>query len=164
MLNKLIANDSELKKDKTVKALKKLAKTKNAKPVTNWRGGGGFQLAHLSPSCFDYDPEVGLVTLTDAAYGDTLVASICANRGFARLGDDSVFDGVKGSTYLKVYEGMADASLVDSLLSQLSDGSRLVIAATSVKDGTREYLRKARRGSRVLRIPDEIFPFTGGEE
>lgn len=164
VLNKLIADDSELKKDKAVKTLKKLAKTKNAKPVINWRGGGGFQLAHLSPACFDYDPEVGLVTLTDAAHGDTLVASICANRGFARLGDDSVFDGVKGSTYLKVYEGIADAALVDSLLSQLSDEDRLVIAATSVKDGTREYLRKARRGSRVLRIPDEIFPFTGGEE
>lgn len=164
VLNKLIADDSELKKDKTVKALKKLAKTKNTKSIINWRGGGGFQLAHLSPACFDYDPEIGLVTLADAAHGDTLVASICANRGFARLGDDSVFDGVKGLTYLKVYEGVADASLVDTLLSQLNDEDRLVIAATSVKDGTREYLRKARRGSRVLRIPDEIFPFTGGEE
>lgn len=164
MLNKLIADDPELKRDRTVKTLKKLAKTKNAKPVINWRGGGGFQLAHLSSACFDYDPEVGLVTLTDAAHGDTLVASICANRGFARLGDDTVFDGIKGSTYLKVYEGVADAALVDSLLPQLGDEDRLVIAATSVKDGTREYLRKARRGSRVLRIPDEIFPFTGGEE
>lgn len=169
VLNKLIAEDPEtFKADKTVKKaldkLKKMAKTKNSKPVINWRGGGGFQMAHLSPACFDYDPELGLVTLTEDAHGDTLVASICANRGFERLPEGGAFDGVKGSTYLKVYEGVADDALVDALVAQLGEGDKLVIAATSVMDGTREYLRRARRGSRVLRIPDEIFPFAGGDE
>ncbi len=121
-------------------------------------------MAHLSPACFDYDSDMGLVTLTEDAHGDTLVASICANCSFERLSEGNAFDGVKGSTYLKVYEGVVDNGLVESLLSQLSEGNRLIIAATSVLDGTREYLRRARRGSRVLRIPDEIFSFAGGDE
>ena len=52
ILNKLIADNKELKRDKTIKNLKALAKTQNTKEVINWHGGGGFQVAHLSPQCF----------------------------------------------------------------------------------------------------------------
>lgn len=53
VLNKLIADDPEARKDPRIKGLKAASKTKRTKDVVNWRGGGGFQVAHLSPSCFD---------------------------------------------------------------------------------------------------------------
>lgn len=164
VLNKLIAEDEDLKKDKAVKALKKLAKTKNSKPTINWRGGGGFQTAHLSPACFDYDPDLDRVVLTPEATGEVLVRSAAANLGFSLIpaGACSPFDGVRGKTLLKVYEGVADSALVDLLTTQVPEGYSLVLAATGVLDGTRERLRRACRGSRVIHVPDGIFPYTKG--
>ena len=40
-------------------------KTKKSPNMINCRGGGGFRVAHLSPACFDYNPDLGLVTLTE---------------------------------------------------------------------------------------------------
>lgn len=163
VLNKLIAGDDELKKDKTVKALKKLAKTKNAKPTINWRGGGGFQTAYLAPACFDYDDTLGRVLLTPDATGEVLVRSVAANLGFRLLADDgSPFDGARGKTLLKVHEGVVDAELVDTLVAQMPEGYSLLLAATGVADGTREHLRRACKGSLVVHVPDGIFPYTEG--
>lgn len=165
VLNKLIADNPEAKKDSHIKALKAAAKTKRTKEVINWRGGGGFWVAHLSPSCFDYDSELGMVTLTEAATGDVLVQSVVANLGFHRLHpeDDYIFDGKRGRSLLKVYEGVASVELVDELLTHLVDDETLVIATTGVADGVREYLRKARRGSRLVHIPDDLFCVSGEE-
>lgn len=159
VLNKLIADDPEAKKSPLVKALKAAAKTERTKEVVNWRGGGGFQVARLSPACFDFDPELGLVVLTPEATGETLVKSVAANRGFHLLhaDDDYVFDGQRGRSLLKVHEGVASIELVDELLSYLTEGESLVLAATGVADGVREHLRKARPGSRLVHIPDDIF-------
>lgn len=63
VLNKLIKDDPELKKSVEVKTLKAASKTRRTKEVVNWRGGGGFQVAHLSPACFDYDPALDRVML-----------------------------------------------------------------------------------------------------
>ena len=164
VLNKLISDDDELKKDKAVKALKKLAKTKNTKPTINWRGGGGFQMAHLSPACFDYDEDLDRVLLTSDATGDVLVRSVAANLGYKLLpADDATpFDGVRGKKFLKVYEGVADAELAETLAAQVPDGCTLLLAATGVADGARERLRRACKGSRVVHVPDEMFPYTKG--
>lgn len=162
VLNKLIANNDELKKCDAVKTLKKMAKTQNTKTKHNWRGGGGFQTAHLSPACFDYDPDLDRVVLTDDATGRNLVISIAANLGFYLIPDQagSIFDGYKGRSLLKVYEGFADNELVDTLIAQLEDGQTLTLAATGVIDGTREHLRRACKGSRLLHIPDDIFSYS----
>jgi adenine-specific DNA-methyltransferase len=166
VLNKLITDDDELKKNKVIKGLKKLAKTTRTKEVINWRGGGGFTVAHLSPACFDYSPVLDRVVLTPDATGETLVKSVAANLGFALLSQEesSTFDGRRGKTLLKVYEGIADPDLVDVLLARLHDGETLVLATTGVMDGTREHLRKALHGSRVVLIPDDIFSYTEEDE
>lgn len=85
--------------------------------------------------------------------------SVAANRGFHLLhaDDDYVFDGQRGRSLLKVHEGVASIELVDELLSYLTEGESLVLAATGVADGVREHLRKARPGSRLVHIPDDIF-------
>lgn len=164
ILSKFVADDPDIKNDKTVKQLKRMAKTRNLKGVVNWRGGGGFQVAHLAPACFDYDAELDRVVLTEAATGELLVRSVAANLGFAMLpdGERGAFDARRGRTLLRVHEGVADERLVDDLVAQLSDGESLVIAATGVADGARERLRRARRGSRVVHVPDGIFSYSKG--
>lgn len=164
VLNKLLLVNEELKKSAVVKELKKLTKTKKSKPKINWRGGGGFQVAHLSKECFDYDDSLDRVMLTEAATGDTLVKSIAANLGFRMIPDNytSPFDAHRGDTYLKVVEGIIDADTVDSITGKLGEGEKIVIAGTMVMDGAREHLRKISKGSRVVAIPDDVFRYTKG--
>lgn len=166
VLNKLVAADPAAKKDPRIKALKEAAKTRRTKEVINWRGGGGFQIAHLSPACFDYDPQLHRVILTPAATGQVLVESVAANLGFTLLhpDDDYVFDARRGNALLRVVEGVATVEVVDWLVSQLQPGETIVLAATSVMDGVREYLRKLAKGSRVVALPDDVFPYSEGGE
>ena len=164
VLNKLIADDPEAKKNLLVKTLKAAAKTKRIKEVINWRGGGGFQVAHLSPTCFDYDPTLKRVMLTPDATGENLIASVAANLRFARtqVSEAAVFDAKRGTMFLKVIEGPVSTEMIDSLVGHLSPGESLTVAATVVPDGMREYLRKSVKGSRIVAIPDDIFSFHGG--
>ena len=164
VLNKLIADNPEAKKDPRVKALKAASKTKRTKEVVNWRGGGGFQVAHLSPACFDYAPELDRVMLTAAATGQTLIESVAANLGFTLLhpDDDYIFDARRGNALLKVVEGVATTEIVDWLASQIQPGETIVLAATTVMDGVRQHLRKLVKGSRVVALPDDVFRYSEG--
>lgn len=164
VLNKLIKDAPDLKKSAEVKALKAASKTKRAKEVVNWRGGGGFHVAHLSPACFDYDPGLDRVMLTAEATGQVLIDSVAANLGFTLLhaDDDYIFDGRRGNALLKVVEGVATIELVDSLTSHLQPGETIVLAATAVMDGVRQHLRRAVKGSRVVALPDDIFRYSEG--
>jgi Adenine specific DNA methylase Mod len=166
VLNKLIADEPAVKKSSLVKALKAASKTKRTKEVINWRGGGGFQVAHLSPACFDVDEELGKVVLTGAATGQTLIDSVTANLGFHLLhpDDDVVFEGRKGRTLLKVYEGIVDEDNALTWLGELQDGESLVIAALGVADGVNRALRRFGKGCRAIVIPDDLFCFDAGEE
>lgn len=167
LLNRAIRDYPDLKKSKDIQAVKQIVKTRRSKDVVNWRGGGGFQVAHLSPACFDYDPELDRVMLTAEATGRTLIESVAANLGFELLhaDDDYVFDGRRGNALLKVVEGVAAPAIVDWLVSQVQPGETIVLAATSVMDGVRQQLRKAVKGSRVVALPDDVFRYTqGGDE
>ena len=164
VLNKLIKDDPELKKSIEVKTLKAASKTRRTKEVVNWRGGGGFQVAHLSPACFDYAPELYRVMLTAAATGQTLIESVTANLGFTLLhpDDDYIFDARRGNALLKVVEGVATTEIVDWLASQIQPGETIVLAATTVMDGVRQHLRKLVKGSRVVALPDDVFRYSEG--
>lgn len=166
ILNKLLDECEELKKDESVKKLKAISKTKKAKDVINWRGGG-FQVAHLSKECFDFDEKYKHVLLTGNATGDNLVKSVAANLGFylSKSDEQTIFDGKKGKTLLKVIEGVTTTEIVDWLVSHIEDDNTLVIATMSVMDGVRQYLRKSCKGSKIIIIPDDIFRYSeGGEE
>lgn len=164
VLNKLIKDDPELKKSIEVKTLKAASKTRRTKEVVNWRGGGGFQVAHLSPACFGYAPELDRVMLTAAATGQTLIESVTANLGFTLLhpDDDYIFDARRGNALLKVVEGVATTEIVDWLASQIQPGETIVLAATTVMDGVRQHLRKLVKGSRVVALPDDVFRYSEG--
>lgn len=164
LLNAITKEDDLVGEDiAAINVVKRLLATAPSKK-RNWRGGGGFQVAHLSPSCFDYDPALDRVMLTPDATGEVLVASVAANLGFSLLhpDDDVVFDGRRGNSLLKVIEGVATTEEVDRLVEQIQPGETIVIAATVVLDGVREHLRRACKGSRVVAIPDDIFPYAQG--
>src|SRR5699024_6485070 len=125
-----ISEGEELKNDATVKVLQPLTKTREASDVVDWRGGGGCTVARLSPSCFDFDPELGLVTLTEAATGCTLIHSVAANLNFRLTPDHRYFHGVRGLMRLVVVEGRLDRDKVDDLVAHLAEDDGLTIAAT----------------------------------
>lgn len=164
LLNKALSNQPEIKKDPTVKTIKRLIATKKAKDVINWRGGGGFTMARLSPSCFGYDPEIDLVTLTKNATGQILVDSVAANLGFYLTPEDRHFDGVLGRQHLAVIEGVLNEDKVNDLMAHLPQGNTLLIAATIVDEGIREYIRSFKKGSRIINIPLDIFTYTQKQE
>ena len=96
-----------------------------------------------------------------------LIRSIAANLGFSLLKreDVSIFDGRKGNSLLKVIEGVVTVEIVDWLVPQTKCGEIIVIAAMSVMDGVRQYLRQVRKGSKIIVIPDDIFQHSkGGNE
>lgn len=146
-----------------INVVKRLLATAPSKK-RNWRGGGGFQVAHLSPSCFDYDPTLDRVMLTPEATGEVLVSSVAANLGFTLLhpDDDYIFDARRGNALLKVVEGVATTEIVDWLASQIQPGETIVLAATTVMDGVRKHLRKLVKGSWVVALPDDVFRYCEG--
>lgn len=164
LLNKAISDHDELKKSQDVRTLKALVKTVKSKDTVNWRGGGSFTVARLSPSCFDYDPDLDLTTLTEVATGSTLVESVAANLGFYLTPEDRYFDGILGRQHLAVVEGVLDDTKVDDLMAHLPEGHTLLIAATIVPEGVRDHVRRFKNGSRVLHIPLDLFTYTTAQE
>ena len=163
-LNKVLAANPELKTEAVVKALKTATKTKNQKGVVNWRGGGGFTVAHLAPQCFDYAPELGLVTLTEAATGATLVNSVAANLNFSLTPNNRHFDGKRGSMFLKVVEGRLDKDKTEELLAHLNEGEGVTLAATELEPGIRQFARTTDKPCQIVHIPNDIFTYSATQE
>lgn len=164
LLNKAISDNDPLKKSQDIRTLKALVKTAKSKDTVNWRGGGSFTVARLSPSCFDYDPDLDLTTLTAAATESTLVASVAANLGFYLTPEDRHFDGILGRQHLAVVEGVLNDAKIDDLMAHLPQGHTLLIAATIVPEGVRDHVRGFKNGSRVLHIPLDLFTYTTAQE
>lgn len=148
---------------RALKEAKNLFATKQTGAV-NWRGGGGLNVARLSLPCFGYDPGLDLVTLTEAATGQTLIDSVAANLNFHLTPEHRHFDGVRGAMRLVVVEGRLDQKKVDDLITHLNDDDGLTIAATEIDEGTRQYIRSLGRGCRSLHIPNDIFTYREDEE
>lgn len=162
LLNKALKEQDDLKKSADIKALKALVKTKNSGKVVNWLGGGGFTVARLAPSCYDYTPETGYTHLTDAATGETFIASVAANLGFYMSTGEPHFDGHRNNEHLAVVEGVLTEAKVGDLMAHLSKGHSILFAATNLEEGVRDVVRSYKNGSRVVHIPLDLFPF--GEE
>lgn len=156
LLNKAVKNEPELKNDKAIKAVKALVKTVKSPDTINWRGGGGFTVAKLSSTCFDYLPELSLTVLTDAATGNVLNKSVAANLGFP-LTDEPIFVGKRNREYLAVVEGVLTPDKVDDFMAQLPQGHNVVLAATELAEGVAEHVRSYKNGSSAVHIPSSLF-------
>lgn len=143
-------------------AIKEVQKLIGTRPSTvrNWRGGGGFQVAHLSPTCFSYDPNLEAVTLTKAATGEVLKNAVAAHLGFTLTPENPFFDGVLGAQRLVVLETFATAEDVEELIGHLGESETLVLCATGLDAGVRKHLLRVRRGSVAKHIPDDLFTVT----
>lgn len=143
-------------------AIKEVQKLIGTRPSTvrNWRGGGGFQVAHLSPTCFSYDPNLEAVTLTKSATGEVLKNAVAAHLGFTLTPENPFFDGVLGAQRLVVLETFATAEDVEELIGHLGESETLVLCATGLDTGVRKHLLRVRRGSVAKHIPDDLFTVT----
>lgn len=164
LLNKAIKEHDNLKKSADIKALKALVKTKNSGDVVNWLGGGGFTVAKLGATCYDYSPDTGYAFMTPEATGEALVRSVAANLGFYLTADDPHFDGRRNNEHLVVVEGVLTETKVGDLMAHLPEGHSILFAATSLDEGIRDVVRTYKNGSRVIHIPLDLFPFGEEEE
>lgn len=160
LLNKAVRENDDLKRSKEIRELKALVKTRKSPETINWRGGGGFRTARLSPSCYDYDPDLGVVLLTPEATGEVLIRSVVANLNFRLTPEHSYFHGVRGAMRLVVIEGRLDHAKVDDLVAHLEPTEGLTIAATEIEDGVRQYIRSLGQGCRAIHVPDDIFSYS----
>lgn len=108
-----------------VKQLRRAARTRDEVTV-NWHGGGGFDVATLSPVWVgtELDELTGEVFtyITEAATGDVLERSIAGHLGFYLTDGDPRFVGVKGRQYLAVIEGVVSEEKAEELAAALPQG------------------------------------------
>jgi adenine-specific DNA-methyltransferase len=71
-----------------------------------------------------------------------------------------VFVGAKGRSRLAVLEGVADTVAVHDIISALADDQTVVMAALAATDGAETTLRELSRGSRLVKLPIDLFPST----
>lgn len=126
-----------------------------------WGGGGGFRDLRVAASVWDVIVDkYGTVAL--AAEGVTreqLGRAVAAQLGFMPIEHDA-FVGAKGRSRLAVLEGVADSVAVHDIVSALAEGETAVIAALAATDDAAVTLRDLSRGSRLVKLPIDLFPPT----
>lgn len=126
-----------------------------------WTGGGGFRDLRIAPSTWKVlDSDAGLeVYRAEGADTATLRRAVAAQLGYALI-EHLVFTGVRGRSRLAVVDGVVDATAVADIVAALAEGETALVAGTSVTDDAKSTLRELNKGSRILRIPRDLFPRT----
>jgi adenine-specific DNA-methyltransferase len=124
-----------------------------------WTGGGGFRDLRVASSSWDVVEDVFGATVYQAATTDDsmLTKAVAAQLGYSPV-SHPVFSGSKGRSRLVVVPGVVDAVAVGDIVSALGDGETTLIAAVSITDDAASTLRELSRGSRILRVPNDLFP------
>ncbi len=128
---------------------------------TGWTGGGGFRDLRVAASIWDVIVDkYGTVALAaERVTPAHLGRAVAAQLGFLPIEHDT-FVGAKGRSRLAVLEGVADAVAVHDIVSALAEGETAVIAALAVTDDAETTLRDLSRGSRLVKLPIDLFPST----
>ena len=129
---------------------------------TGWSGGGGFRDLRIAASVWDVisDSLGTAVFQADGVENATLARAVAAQLGYAVI-RHPLFAGRKGRSLLAVATGVADRITVADVVSALGTGETALIAALSCTEDAATTVRELSRGSRILRIPSELFPSTG---
>lgn len=147
---------------KTVKRLKALSKTSVA-TANEWRGGGGFrELIVHEPAFVPFQlADFETVVVSDKADDATLGKAIAARLGYVLDASDDPFVGRKQRSRLAVIRGAVDEADVEGLLAGINANETLLVAALAVTPEARQLLRRHSPGSRVLQVPQGLFPRSG---
>lgn len=161
-LLRLLKKLGPIEADLVGKATRELLSEINPRTIktTQWAGGGGFDVAHLSPPWVEVDDsnEFGPMMYTTAeATGEVLARSIAAHLGFHYLPDDPRFCGTKGRQVLALVEGLVTHAKAEELDHALEAGKTITVACFGADEGVHERLREHRRGSRIIVIPEDLF-------
>jgi len=130
--------------------------------AAGWTGGGGFVELRVARATFDEAPVElggGVVVAANLPVGQ-LAASVAAQLGYALGGGgpESPFIASKGRARLAVIDGLADETAIEAIVAALDDGETATVAATAFTPGARAALAERAPGSRIVRIPDDLFP------
>jgi adenine-specific DNA-methyltransferase len=127
-----------------------------------WTGGGGFRDLRVAASAWQViSDDHGTVALqADDVNDATLARSVAAQLGYLPV-DSPVWAGAKGRSRLAVVSGVVDAVAVADIAAALDEGETAVIAALAATHDAESTLREINRGSRVLRLPIDLFPRLG---
>lgn len=155
--------------EETIAALRTATKllkaaTRTTKITTKqWHGGGGFDVARLSPVWVgvDTDDTTGVSTsyITPEATGEILARSIAAHLGYTFSSGQPRFVGMKGRQRLAVVEGMLTEPKVAELAGSLAAGESVTIVCDGAPEGLSAKLGQLVKGSRLLVMPDDLFTF-----
>lgn len=155
-LTKLVKSAEDLD-PATIRALREITKTRDAR-TTVWEGGGGFTVAKIGPSMYEVDDEDGEVYLSPEATNGAWSKAIAGQLKFTLTPDHPVFAGVRNRQRLAVIDGVADATVVRTVVEALGDRERAVIVAKGVLPEAAELLSALSPGSLIKKAPEDIFP------
>lgn len=136
-----------------VKALRNATRTKNQR-TTNWHGGGGFVHLEVGPSMFE--SVGGIVVLAEWATQGRLAQAMCAQLG-VRYQPDGIFAATRGQVRYVILDGLVGPGTVAAILDQLPEKQIVAVWATQIDPEAEEALRKARKGSRLTKIPEAVL-------
>ncbi|MFT7841134.1 DNA methyltransferase [Saccharothrix sp. BKS2] len=136
-----------------VKALRSATKTRS-QTTTLWHGGGGFSHLEVGPSMFESIGDI-VVLAEWAAQGD-LARAMCAQLG-VRYQPDGIFAAKRGQVRYVVLDGLVGQTTVAAILDQLPEEQIVEVWATQIDPDAEEALRKARKGSRLTKIPEAVL-------
>ena len=141
----------------TLKALRTATRTRDEVTV-QWEGGGGFTIAHMGPSMYDVDDETGDVFLSRHATNGAWSKAIAGQLRFTLTPDHPVFCGVRGRQRLAVIDGVANETIINTIVEQLGDREKAVIVAKAVTAEAATLLQQLSPGSRIRKAPGDLFP------
>ena len=136
--------------------LKAMAKTRDDKTVL-WEGGGGFTVAKVGPSMYEVDDEDGAVYLSAEATNGAWSKAVAGQLKFSLTPDDPVFCGVRKRQRLAVIDGVADETVVRTVVEHLGEKEKAVIVAKGVLPEAEELLQSLSPGSRIKKAPGDMF-------
>lgn len=136
-----------------MKALRDATKTRN-ETTTLWHGGGGFSHLEVGPSMFE--TVAGIVVLAEWATRGDIAKAMCAQLG-VRYEPDGIFAAKQGRVRYVILDGLVGHGTVAAILDQLPENQIVQVWATQIDPEAEEALRKARRGSRLTKIPEAVL-------
>lgn len=139
------------------KSLRAAARTRD-ESTKEWTGGGGFTVAKVGPSMYEVDDDDGAVYLSVEATNGAWAKAVAGQLKFTLTSDDPVFCGVRRRQRLAVIDGVADETVVRTVVEHLGETEKAVIVAKGVLPEAAELLQSLSPGSRIKKAPGDMFP------